>query len=297
MILTLPAYAKINLTLEVLGQRSDGYHEITSVFQTINLADTLSFKLDDMIRFAPQDHHPYSLESPGKLVMKAARLLQEVTGCNKGALIRFWQGIPHPSGGLGASSSNAAATLQALNKLWQLNLSLPRLTELAMRLGSDVTFFLYGGTALVEGRGGKVTPLPDLGENWLLLVKPPVAIPPNKTKRLYTGLRQTHFTQGQATQRLVDLLRHDGMLQPSLIFNVFEHIAFDLFPGLGEYREHLLALGIPSVHLTGAGPTLFSLVPNRTQGEELRQRLQEERVEVWLVQPIGAPLPIQAGGS
>ncbi len=146
---TLQAPAKLNLTLEVLAKRRDGFHEIRSVIQTINLCDSLRFQLSQNIEFNSDQSDWVSEES---LVSKAASLLQEVTGCGKGATIEVSKRIPLLSG-LGGDSSDAAATLCGLNKLWGLGLSQDKLLELATRLGSDVAFFLYGGTALVEGRG------------------------------------------------------------------------------------------------------------------------------------------------
>jgi len=148
-VLTLQAPAKLNLTLEVLAKRRDGFHEIRSVIQTINLCDSLRFQLSRNIEFN-SDQSSWIPEK--SLVAKAASLLQEVTGCGKGATIEVNKRIPLLSG-LGGDSSDAAATLRGLNKLWGLGLSQGELLELASQLGSDVAFFLYGGTALVEGRG------------------------------------------------------------------------------------------------------------------------------------------------
>ncbi|GAI41543.1 unnamed protein product, partial [marine sediment metagenome] len=169
-MLTVKAPAKVNLTLEVLGKRPDGYHEIRSVIQTINLCDSLRFRLNDKLQFG-SDNPDFVVEE--SLVSRAAALLRQTTGCSKGARIEIGKRIPLASG-LGGDSSDAAAILRGLNKLWRLGLSSAELLELAPRLGSDVAFFLYGGMALVEGRGERVTPLPPLPHRWVVLLMPPV---------------------------------------------------------------------------------------------------------------------------
>jgi len=144
MTLTLQAYAKINLTLEVLAKRPDGYHDISSILQTISLADTLTFEPDKTLDCRC---NVSSLQTPDNLVLKAAKLLQATIGSNKGAIINLTKKIPIASG-LGSGATNAATTLNGLNQVWELNLSLDKLSNLAAKLGSDVAFFLYGGTAL-----------------------------------------------------------------------------------------------------------------------------------------------------
>jgi len=151
-MLTVLAPAKLNLTLEVLAERPDGYHEIRSVFQTINLCDSLRFQLSQKVTIM-SDSPDWAPEK--SLVAKAVSLLQETAGCVEGATIEVSKGIPLVSG-LGGDSSDAAATLCGLNKLWKLELSVEKLLELATRLGSDVAFFLYGGTAFVAGPLGRL---------------------------------------------------------------------------------------------------------------------------------------------
>jgi len=306
-MLTLQAPAKINLTLEVLDQRPDGYHQIRSVIQTINLCDSLRFRLSHHIQFSCDNPDFVPEES---LVSRATALLQQTTGCSKGARIEIGKRIPLTSG-LGGDSSDAAAILRGLNRLWQLGLSLPELLELAPRLGSDVAFFLYGGTALVEGRGERVTPLPSLPHRWVVLLMPPVPRMPGKTKRLYASLKPKHYTRGEVTDRLVALLTGrslegrspfktntspsplkergiEGERLVSNVFNVFDDVALDSFSGLGEYREQFLKAGASSVHLAGSGPGLFTLVVDKAQAEGLYRRLQQQGLESYLTDTLAA---------
>lgn len=290
MSLTLQAYAKINLTLEVLAKRPDGYHEVASVLQTISLADTLTFEPGATLDFRCDVPN---FQSPDNLVLKAANLLQEATGCTKGAAIHLTKRIP-VAAGLGSGSTDAAATLVGLNQLWELNLSLDKLTDLAAKLGSDIAFFLYGGTASAKGRGEEIAPLPPASELWLVLLNPEAKPVPNKTAQLYSQLNPSHFTSGQHTQKLVTHLNHGGNVDDSFLFNVFEQVAFDFFPGLSDYRSSLLKAGARSVHLAGSGPVLFAIVPDKTHGEAIIKRLENEGQKAYLVHTLNAaPLAVR----
>ncbi len=283
-MLTVLALAKLNLTLEVLAKRRDGFHEIRSVIQTINLCDSLSFQ--------PGENIEFKSDSPGwtaeeSLVSRAASLLQEATACSKGATIEVSKRIPLLSG-LGGDSSDAAATLRGLNQLWGLGLSQGELVELAWQLGSDVGFFLYGGTALVEGRGEIVTPLPPLPHMWVVLAMPPIPRLPGKTKQLYDSLKASHYTDGQITHRLVEQLRGGKEFTPSLLFNTFENVAFTRFSEIGVFRSHMVEVGASDVHLAGSGPALFTLVKDKAKAEDLNFRLKRQRLEPYLTDTLPA---------
>ncbi len=281
-MLTILAPAKLNLTLEVLAKRNDGFHEIRSVIQTINLCDSLCFRLSQSITIKC-DEPKWLLEK--SLVSKAARLLQEATKCPKGATIEINKRIPLVSG-LGGDSSDAAAILHGLNKLWGLRLSLPELLGLASQLGSDVAFFLYGSTALVKGRGEVVTPLPSWPHMWVALVIPPVPRRQGKTGRLYASLKAGHYTDGQITDRLVALLTKGVEVAPSMLFNVFDRIATESFTGLGVYWEQFLKAGAREVHLAGSGPALFTLVRDKTRAEKIRKNLHQQGLECYLAETL-----------
>jgi len=281
-MLTVSAPAKINLTLEVLDKRWDGFHEIRSVIQTINLCDSFHFELSRDIAFKSDMPDWIPEES---LVSRAVGLLQQVTGCSKGVTIEVEKRIPLLSG-LGGDSSDAAAVLRGLNRLWELNLSMKKLLELTQQLGSDVSFFLYGGTALVEGRGEIVTPLPPLPHRWVVLLMPPVPRLPGKTKRLYDSLKSNHYTDGQITRRLVGELNAGREFTSSFLFNTFENVAFGHFSWLNVSRSHMVKMGAPVVHLAGSGPALFTIVKDRARAEELYTLLQTQRLEPYLAETL-----------
>ena len=282
MSLTLQAHAKINLTLEVLGKRDDGYHNIATVFQTISLSNTLSFEPNQTIELHCTDT---SLEFPDNLVLKAAQLLKEETACSKGVSIHLRKSIP-TAAGLGSGSTDAATTLIGLNQLWELNLAPEKLSELAAKLGSDVAFFLQGGTAAAKGRGEILTPLPPAYEAWGIIATPLDEPISNKTAKLYSQLNQSHYTQGQFTETLVNSVNTGQQIDDKLLYNVFAQVAFDFFPKLADYRSQLIEAGAKNIHIAGSGPTLFTLVADKTQGEAIVENLKSSNLEIHLVHTI-----------
>ncbi len=281
-MLTVLAPAKINLTLEVLAKCEDGFHEIRSVIQAINFCDSLHFQLGDNIEFKSISPDWVPEQS---LVSKAASLLRETTGCTRGASIEIEKRIPLLAG-LGGDSSDAAFVLCGLNELWGLGLSRDELLELAPRLGSDVAFFLYGGTALVEGRGEKVTPLPLLPHRWVVLVIPSVLRTTGKTKRLYASLNASHYTDGQITGRLVAELKEGSEFTTSLLFNTFENVTFTRSSKLSVYRSHIIKIGASNIHLAGSGPGLFTLLREKDEAEDLYTRLLQQGMECYLTDTV-----------
>jgi 4-diphosphocytidyl-2-C-methyl-D-erythritol kinase len=276
IMLTVYAPAKINLVLEVLGKHND-YHRISSIIQSIDLCDVLNFQPDEEIGFECDEA---SLKRDN-LVIQAATLLKESTKCSLGARIELRKHIPWGVG-LGGGSSDAAATLLALNELWGLGLPLSELVNLASKLGSDVPFFIYRGTALVEGKGEKVTPLPSLPSTCFVLLVPPLPKISGKTKQMYNNLRVADFTGGQFVQRALSSLRQGKAIDPGLIFNVFEKVAFDFFPGLDKYRKALEEAGAPGVYLGGSGPCLFTFFSGKEKADELFSRLRKQGLECYL---------------
>lgn len=283
-MLTVRAPAKLNLTLEVIGKRPDGYHEIRSVIQTISLCDTLRFELSADVTISSA----LSEWSPEKsLVAKAVSLLQKTTSAAKGVKIEITKNIPLVSG-LGGDSSDAAATLRGLNEMWGLDLDCGELTGLAAQMGSDVPFFLYGGTALVAGWGEMVTPLPPVPRRYFVLVPPDVPPMPDKTKRLYSSLKSGHYTKGEAAEKLVRVVREGEVFDSSLLFNVFENVAFDVFRGLAGYRDLMLRAGAENVHLAGSGPTLYAMLETKAEAEAILEKLKRVGVKSCLAKTLAA---------
>jgi len=277
-MVTLTAPAKINLTLEVLRKRPDGFHEIRSVLQTIDLYDTLYIEAGHGVTYQC-DMERWSAEK--SLVSRAVALLKDMTGCTKGAEIKIAKRIPLVSG-LGGDSSDAAALLRGLNELWDLKLSEEKLAGLAARLGSDVGFFLRGGTALARGKGEIISPLPPISPMWLVLVTPDVPVETGKTGRMYSNLKPSHFTGGDITQKVVEALSQGKKFLPSMLFNTFENVAFEDFNIRRLYIDPLIKLGVLHVHLAGSGPTLFSMFAEKARAEDIYTRCRSLKMKAYL---------------
>jgi len=274
--LTVYAPAKINLVLEVLGKHND-YHRISSIVQSIDLCDVLNFQPDEEVCFECDEP---SLERDN-LVTQAATLLKESTKYSLGARIELRKHIPWGVG-LGGGSSDAAVTLLGLNELWELGLSLSELAHLASKLGSDVPFFIHKGIALVEGWGEKVTPLPSLPSTCFILLVPPLPKIPGKTKQMYNRLDAAHFTEGQFVQAALSSLKQGKTIDSTLMFNVFEKVAFAFFPKLDKYRKTFEEAGAPGVYLAGSGPCLFTFFSGEDKANELCSRLEKQGLECYL---------------
>lgn len=285
-MLTLYACAKVNLTIEVMRRREDGYHEIASVLQAINLADVLTFQPAANVKFVCNNTGGIKFELVEETVLEAVKLLREATNCTQGAIIGLETiGVPRAAG-LGSSADIPATVLKGLNHIWSLGLSLQELSRLASRLGSDVPFFIGDGTALAEGRGERITPLPSPPITWLVLLKPTIDIGPSKNATLYQALNPSHFTSGTRTQALVSSLREGKPLHPSMLYNVFENVAFDLFPQLKQYRQRFVEAGAREVHLAGSGPALFTFVPGKEHGKRLVSQLKTGGFEAYLIHTV-----------
>lgn len=280
--LELRACAKINLSLEALGRLPDGYHQIVSVMQTIDLHDVVLLRSADELTFECDDPQ---LAGPGNLAWRAGVLLSDYAGIKAGAKIQLRKGIP-VAAGLGGGSSDAAAVLKGLNELWGLRLGVDELAGLGSRLGLDIPFFLYGGTALAEGRGERITSLRSLVPLTMVLMRPPLFLP-NKTAALYASLSPADYSDGKRTYALAEWIRQGRKVEATQLVNVFERVARQKHPVVAECLERMKKAGAEQVHLTGSGPTLFTLVQDDSTARELRGRLEDESLEAYVVHTTG----------
>ena len=284
-MLTVDAPAKLNLTLEVLTKRPDGYHEIRSVMQTISLCDRLSFQSSRDI--VVKCNMPGWLPEKS-LIAKTVGLVREATGYAGGVSIEVEKRVPLMSG-LGGDSSDAAATLRGLNQLWGLGMPAEKVQELALKLGSDVAFFVTGGTALVSGRGENVSALPPLSPTWFVVLMPPVQRQEGKTARLYARLSTSHFTDGSITVNMVSSLAIARQTSLPHLYNVFDSLAFDNYPGVEDYWEQFAGAGAQEIHLAGTGPALFTVTRDKLEAEQMYNRLKPTGMEYYLAQSLNFP--------
>jgi 4-diphosphocytidyl-2-C-methyl-D-erythritol kinase len=272
--------AKINIGLRIIGKRPDGYHAIESIFQMLNLCDWLSFRPNDD-GFIHLTCQASDLPTDDRnIVVRAARMLQEVMDVRQGAHITLEKRIPIAAG-LGGGSSNAATTLVSLNHLWGLNRPIATLHTLATQLGSDVPFFLNGPTALVEGRGEVLSPIPPPAPLVGVLVNPQFGISAGWAYAQFSGQSlATEHTIGAIQQAL---RRQDLPLLASTIVNDLEPGVVAAYPVIYEMQSTLRALGAIVTFMSGSGPTvcgLFSAPADVVQAISALASHQE-----WVVTP------------
>jgi len=246
------SFAKINLALSVLGRRDDGYHEIRTVLQSIDLCDELVFESDSEIRLRCTGLD--SVQPRDNLVFRAAESLRRATATRHGADIFLKKSVPSGAG-LGGGSSNAAATLLALARLWGLSVPMDDLCRIAAQLGSDVPFFLTGGTALGVGRGQEIHPLPEWPETPLVVIYPGTAI---STAEAYRSLK-LELTSADAASRIERFCGQAARTSTAMtpLFNDFETSILPAYPAVREAREFLAEHGATAVLLSGSGSAVF----------------------------------------
>ena len=251
------SYAKINWTLDVLYKRADGYHELRTIYQTVSLHDTVTVTAaSGQIEVRSED--PRMPRDETNLAFKAAHTLREASGTSAGARIEIAKRIP-VAAGLGGGSSNAAATLLALIKLWQLEIHDRALFRIAASLGSDVPFFLLGGTALGVGRGEEVYSIEQADCPRLLLVNPGF---PVSTADAYGRL--SRLTRQEATPIIpFTLLAAKGIRGlPLVARNDLEDAVLAAHPEIAEVKRRLLSLGARHAQMSGSGATVFGVFDN-----------------------------------
>ncbi len=264
--MNLKSFAKVNLFLKVLNKRPDNYHNVETVFERINLFDSLVLKLrkDGGIAIICDNRDVPAGEE--NLCFKAARLLKEETGCKKGVSIKITKRIPLGAG-LGGGSSNAAVVLLGLNRLWGLNLPRSRLVRIAARIGSDVAFFIYDTTfALGKGRGDKISILSNLNKIklWHILVIPRVRV---LTPLIYGKFSSfSKLTRSSCNVKiLTSVLAKNGLSKGRPLFNSLESVTFKVYPQVRIVKDALIGLGLKNTLMSGSGCSVFSIVSGRKE--------------------------------
>ncbi len=280
----LQTSAKVNLALEVLGKRPDGYHEIATVMQTVDLFDRLTLEAAPTISLETDDSALPADER--NLIVRAALLLRQVSGVEAGARMRLRKRIP-VAAGLGGGSSDAAATLWGLNRLWGLRWPRARLAELAARLGMDVPFFLTGGPALATGRGERVERLPAGGGYALVLVNPRV---PLSTAEVYERVPAGWRAEPAATRRLVEALStRNAVRVGAALTNDLEGFVAPSLPAVGRMKAALLAAGALGAVMSGSGPTVVGMARSLDHARQIRRRVSRADWACWAVRTHSGP--------
>jgi 4-diphosphocytidyl-2-C-methyl-D-erythritol kinase len=263
--MTVKSFAKINLGLEIVGRRADGYHDIRTLFQTISLSDELDFEPAPAGVLELEGDDSSVAWDRSNLVHRAARLLREETGAPGGARIAVRKSIP-AGRGLGGGSSNAAATLLALNRMWGLGLEPGQMAGLARGLGADVPFFLKGGLCLGEEIGDRLTPLPDLAPLPCLVLFPPFPIP---TPSIYAGVGPS-LTSPRKVSKIMRFLESGDF---GLLENDLEHVIFRAYPELERWKIFFREQGALLSQVSGSGSAVYGLFPDTARAAAARSRL------------------------
>jgi 4-diphosphocytidyl-2-C-methyl-D-erythritol kinase len=260
----IKAYAKINLSLRVLARRSDGYHDLETIFQQISLYDELTFT-PWSAGIAVATNQSDCPADEKNIVYKAAALLQHHTGTTQGVRIHIQKNIPMGAG-LGGGSSDAAATLKTLNHLWQLHLDDAELHRLAVPLGADVAFFIHGGTALGTGKGEQLIPLTLPQDYWGVLLYPQFAI---STAWVYENIKidLTNMIKNSKFINLTDLI-NDLKSWQYIFVNDLEKVVFEEYPELDHLRDQLATAGAFLSRMSGSGSCIFGLFDTRARAEK-----------------------------
>nr|MDH3091984.1 4-(cytidine 5'-diphospho)-2-C-methyl-D-erythritol kinase [Bacillus velezensis] len=277
------APAKINLSLDVTSKRPDGYHEVEMIMTTIDLADRIELTElpENVIRVA--SHNRFVPDDQRNLAYQATKLLKERFQVKKGVSIMITKVIP-VAAGLAGGSDDAATTLRGLNRLWDLKLSVEELAELGAEIGSDVSFCVYGGTALATGRGEKIRHISAPPHCWVVLAKPTIGV---STAEVYRrlNLQQVRHPDVQA---MIDAIEEKSFQKVcGQLGNVLESVTLSLHPEVAMIKNQMKRFGADAVLMSGSGPTVFGLVQYESKVRRIYNGLRGFCDQVYAVRMIG----------
>jgi 4-diphosphocytidyl-2-C-methyl-D-erythritol kinase len=278
------APAKINLTLDAVYKRTDGYHELETIMTTIDLADRIDLmsKETGMIRLesssglVPQDER--------NLAYRAAALLKKKIGVKHGVHIYIHKHVP-VAAGLAGGSSDAAATLRGLNRLWKLGLADAQLAEIGAEIGSDVPFCIYSNTSIAQGRGEILTPLTAPPSCWVVLAKPMHGV---STADVFDNLKVDQIKEHPDTQAMLQAVTsQDYVTIYQKLANVLEPVTMEMYPEVQRLKEKMIQFGADGVVMSGSGPVVYGLVEKEYRARRLMNSLRGFCQQVFAVRMLG----------
>ncbi|MCG8398626.1 4-(cytidine 5'-diphospho)-2-C-methyl-D-erythritol kinase [Bacillus atrophaeus] len=277
------APAKINLSLDVTKKRPDGYHEVEMIMTTIDLADRIELTeiAEDEVRVA--SHNRFVPDDQRNLAYQAAKLIKDRYKVKKGVSIMITKVIP-VAAGLAGGSSDAAATLRGLNRLWKLNLSVEELAELGAEIGSDVSFCVYGGTALATGRGERIRHISAPPHCWVILAKPTVGV---STAEVYKQLKLDKVEHPDVNGMIEAIEEKSFQKVCGQLGNVLESVTLDMHPEVAMIKNQMKRFGADAVLMSGSGPTVFGLVQYESKVQRIYNGLRGFCDQVYAVRMIG----------
>ncbi|CAN2255613.1 4-(cytidine 5'-diphospho)-2-C-methyl-D-erythritol kinase [Bacillus inaquosorum] len=277
------APAKINLSLDVTRKRPDGYHEVEMIMTTIDLADRIELTelAEDEVRVS--SHNRFVPDDQRNLAYQAAKLIKDRYNVKKGVSIMITKVIP-VAAGLAGGSSDAAATLRGLNRLWNLNLTAETLAELGAEIGSDVSFCVYGGTALATGRGEKIKHISTPPHCWVILAKPTIGV---STAEVYRQLKLDDVEHPDVQGMIEAIEEKSFQKMCSRLGNVLESVTLDMHPEVAMIKNQMKRFGADAVLMSGSGPTVFGLVQYESKVQRIYNGLRGFCDQVYAVRMIG----------
>ena len=287
-LLTINANAKINLTLDILGRREDGYHEVELILQSIALADKLEFaKIDKGIKLEMDIENIAGSEiltaDESNLAYRAAKLVIDSCNLNSGVFIRLTKRIPIAAG-LAGGSTDAAAVIRGMNRLFNLRLTTQQMCDLGAEIGSDVPFCIVGGTCLAYGRGEKLKRLPDLPSIPIVLLKPRGAIPTAWAYKTYDSDKSSEHPDTEAICEAIKLSDYEAVAE--LIFNVMERVAVKKYPAIISYKEKMLEAGAMAAMMSGSGPSIFGIAKTHEDAVRIAESFKDSGIQVFVTETV-----------
>lgn len=284
---TTKAYAKINLGLDVIRKLPNGYHQVRMIMQAIDLWDELTLeKTEDGIAVTTDTGELPTDES--NLVYQAAKLMRDTCSLREGITIHLQKNIPIAAG-MAGGSTDAAAVMLGMDRLWGLHISPAELMRMSVSIGADVPFCILGGTALAEGIGEQLTPLPPLPSCYILAAKPDVSV---STRYVYEHLDAADIQHHPDIDGMTTAIR-DGSLQGVLdrMGNVLEAVTVPAYPVIASIKEKMLELGAAASLMSGSGPTVFGIFTQKSTAESAFRQFKTEgpAKQVFLTAPVRSP--------
>ena len=279
-MVTIKAPAKINLALDTLYKREDNYHEVEMVMTTVDLADYITVTPLEKNEIKIKSNEFTMPLNEKNLAYQAAKLFKEHFNIDKGVEIYIKKRIP-VAAGLAGGSSNAAATLKALKELWQVDCTIDELAELGAKLGSDVPFCVYGGTALATGRGEKIQQIPSPPKCWVILIKPRIGV---STKEVYECIDSKDIDKRPNNKFLIECLKNEDTRQlAENMFNVLEGVTMDKHPVIQQIKDIMTNNRALGAMMSGSGPTVFGLYENREDAVKCKAILEKQFKQTFVV--------------
>ncbi len=284
--LVVRAAAKVNLALEIVRRRSDGFHEISTVMSTVDLSDSVRISAHEGLAVHLDGAEARGIDASDDLAGRAAQAMAGEAGRKADVLIEVTKRIP-VAGGLGGGSSDAGAVIRGLNEWWGLEWPAERLERVASKIGSDVPFFVHGGSAHCGGRGDVVEPLRDMKAVRMLILVPPVGQRPEKTARMYGALTPTDFSDGHRAKRMAQRIARGAPPPAADLRNSFEAVVERTDAELVACFSMFRGAGAPQLHLSGAGPAVFAFIQQDVKAQALRRDLEAVGARVFEVRTLG----------